>query len=86
MKDMVTSGYFIIGEEFIHKNGKTAILADDSGKLTYNGHTSSMHEIAGEMEDKNIQVNGFDAFSVRRNGNLVSTADVRKEYRNKEIQ
>jgi site-specific DNA-methyltransferase (adenine-specific) len=84
-KEMVENGFFVIGEEFIHKNGQKAILHSSDGKLEYNGKIASMHEIAGEMMNSSRRQNGFDYFSVLRNGQLISISDIRNEYRNKKI-
>lgn len=80
-KTLVDEGYFKIGEEFIHKNGQKAILADDSGKLNYKDKVDSMHQIAANMMNKDRRVNAFDYLFVNRNGKLVSISDVRDQYR-----
>lgn len=80
-KTLVSEGYFTIGEVFIHKNGKEAILADDTGKLTYDGITDSMHQIAANMMGKTRRVNGFEFFSVLHDGKTVSISEVRDLYR-----
>lgn len=82
VKEMVEHGYFKIGEEFIHQNGEVATLINDKGNLEYNGHTASMHEIAGVMMGHDRRVNAFDYLYVRRDGKLVSINDVRESYRN----
>lgn len=81
MKEMVDAGYFVIGEKFIHKNGKSAILTDCTGKLKYNNETLSMHEIAAKMMGASRRVNAFDYLYVERDEKLVSIDDVRNEYR-----
>ena len=81
MKEMVAAGFFTIGEEFFLK-GETAILADDTGKLTYKDTTDSMHEIAGIILGRSRRVNAFDFFQVMREGKLVSIDEVRNNYRN----
>lgn len=83
IKEMVSAGYFKIGEEFIHKNGEVAILADDSGKLTYHGKTASMHEVAAEMMGQTRRVNAFDYLFVKRDDAEVSIDKVRNDYRDK---
>ena len=82
MKEMVEAGYFNVGETFVNKNDEEAILADDSGKLTYHEHTSSMHEIAAEMMGQSRRVNAFDYLYVIRDGQKVSINEVRENYRN----
>lgn len=81
MKEMVEAGCFYIGEEFLNKAGEKATLADDSGKLTYKGETKSMHEIAAQMMGQTRRVNAFDHLFVLKDGNLVSIAQVRDDYR-----
>ena len=72
---------FKIGEKFFNKYGESAVLADASGKLTYNGETKSMHEIAALMMGQTRRVNAFDYLFVDRDGHLVSINDVRENYR-----
>ena len=81
MKEMVQAGYFRIGEKFFNKQGESAVLADDSGKLTYNSETKSMHEVAALMMGQTRRVNAFDFLSVERGGHRVSINDVREDYR-----
>ena len=81
MKEMVQAGYFRIGEKFFNKQGESAVLADNSGKLTYNGETKSMHEVAALMMGQSRRVNAFDFLAVERNGCRVSINDVREDYR-----
>lgn len=83
MKEMIENGFFHVGEKFVHKNGQEATLVDNSGKLTYNGHTKSMHEIVAEMMGQDRRVNAFDFLYVMRNDQLKSIKDVREEYRSK---
>lgn len=82
MSEMIEAGYYHIGEKFLNKEGKIAILTDKSGKLTYNGHTASMHEIAAEMMGKSRRVNAFDYLFVLRDNKLVSIDNIRNNYRN----
>ena len=81
VKDMVNNKYLILGEDLIHKNGKSAKLVDPSGKLKYDGVVASMHEVAAKMMNKKHRVNGFDYFFVKRKGNLVSINTIRDNYR-----
>ena len=81
MKEMVEAGFFHLGEKFFCKNGRFAVLADDSGKLTYNGETKSMHEVAAEMTGHSRRVNAFDYLSVIRDGKAISIDIVRNDYR-----
>jgi len=81
-KDLVNNGYYKIGEEFFHKNGKIAYLANDSGYLKYNDSLNSLHDIAALMMDKKRRVNGFNYFFVKRNDKLVSINEIRNNFRN----
>lgn len=81
MEEMINNNYFIIGEKFIHKNGKIAILSDKSGKLDYNGEIASMHEIAGKMMNQTRRVNAFDYLCVERNDKLIPISEIREKYR-----
>ena len=81
VKDMVNEGYFLIGEDFIHKNGQRAKLVDSSGKLEYNGEINSMHEIAAKMMNGSRRVNAFDYLFVERNNKKVSISEIRDKYR-----
>ncbi len=81
VKDMVSENYFLIGEDFIHKNGKRAKLVEPSGKLEYEGEINSMHEIAAKMMNGSRRVNAFDYLFVERDGKLVSIAKIRDIYR-----
>ena len=81
MKEMIEAGYFKIGEEFINKSGEVALLADDSGKLSYKGEIKSMHEIAAKMIGQTRRVNAFDYLFVIRDGIKKSINDVREDYR-----
>lgn len=81
MSEMVSKGYFHIGEYFIHKNGEKAILYDENGKLKYNELVDSMHEIAAKMMNGSRRVNAFDYLYVERDGILVSIDEVRNNYR-----
>lgn len=79
--EMVEQGYFTIGEYFFARNGQKAKLVDPRGLLEYDGVTDSMHEIAARMINRDRRVNAFDFLFVERNGELVSIADVRDDYR-----
>lgn len=83
VKEMVDKGYYIIGEEFIHKNGEVGYLRNEKGHIEYNGETDSMHEIAAKMMNGSRRVNAFDYLYVRRNDVLVSIDEVRSEFRDK---
>ena len=81
VKEMVDNGFYLIGEEFIHKNGEIAILKNDKGQIKYKGETDSMHEIAAKMMGASRRVNAFDYLFVRRDNELVSIDDIRSKYR-----
>lgn len=79
--EMVDAGYFVIGEDFYHKNGEKATLIDNKGKLNYKNMNDSMHEIAGIMMNGSRRVNAFDYLYVKRDDELISIAEVRDNYR-----
>lgn len=81
IKDMVSEGYFTLGQDFIHKNGERATLVENDGKLKYKGKINSMHEIAAKMMNKNQRVNAFDYLFIEQEGKLISIASVRDKYR-----
>ena len=81
VKDMVTERYFVLGEDFIHKNGQRARLVESTGKLEYEGEINSMHEVAAKMMNGSRRVNAFDYLFVERNNKLVSIATIRDNYR-----
>ena len=81
VKEMVDNGYFVLGEDFVHKNGEVAKLASDKGQLEYKGKIDSMHEIAAIMMNGSRRVNAFEYLYVRRNNELVSIAEIRDNYR-----
>lgn len=81
VSEMVEKGYFSIGEILYHKNGEQAKLVSEKGILDYNGTIDSMHEIAAKMMNGSRRVNAFDYLFVKRDGFLVSIADVRDKYR-----
>ncbi|UUD37219.1 site-specific DNA-methyltransferase [Mycoplasmopsis equigenitalium] len=78
---MVAAGFFVVGEKFIHKNGKVAYLNDENGSLKYNEIIDSMHEIAGLMMNSPRRKNAFSYFFVERNNKLISIDEIRNEYR-----
>ena len=81
MEDMINAGYFILNEDFIHKNGQRAKLVSVSGKIEYNGEIGSMHDMAAKMMNKDRRVNAFDYLFVERDGKLLSISQVRDNYR-----
>ena len=81
MSEMVRRGYFSIGERFFNRQGEYAILADETGKLSYNGTIRSMHEVAALMMGKSRRMNAFDCLFVLRDQKLVSINSVREQAR-----
>lgn len=81
MSDMINSGYFKVGEIFIHRNGEKATLVDNKGYLEYEGIIDSMHEIAAKMMNRNRRVNAFDYLFVIRAEKLISISEIRDLYR-----
>ncbi|UUM19688.1 MULTISPECIES: site-specific DNA-methyltransferase [unclassified Mycoplasma] len=85
-KEMVREKYFNLKETFYHKNGKSAILYDENGRLEYEESILSMHEISAQMMERKRRVNAFDYLFVIRNGIKVSINQIRQEYRNDKIK
>lgn len=81
MNEMIKEGYFKVGEKFFHTNGKIATLNDEKGNLLFENENASMHIIAAKMMNKKNRINGFDVFSVERNGKLISIKEIRNKYR-----
>ena len=80
--EMITSGYFMVGEDFCFKNGKPVAKLCDDGKLEYNGEKLDMHTccaVARHVKAKRL--NGFDYWYVIRDKKPVSISEVREQYR-----
>ena len=86
VREMVQANFFVLGEDFIHKNGQRARLVEETGKLSYDGVVNSMHEIASKMMDGSRRVNAFDYLFVQRGNILISIKDVRDLYRTKKLE
>lgn len=82
MTEMITAGYFYVGEPFFFRNGqKVATLLED-GRLLYNEQPMDMHSCAATAREVQAKrLNGFDVWFVKRNNELVSIADIRENYR-----
>lgn len=82
MTEMITAGYFHVGEPFFFRNGqKIATLLED-GRLFYNEQPIDMHSCAATARGVQAKrLNGFDVWFVKRNSELVSIADIREQYR-----
>lgn len=82
MTEMITAGYFVVGEGFYFRNGQEIATLLEDGKLLYDGKAIDMHSCAAISRGVKAQrLNGFDVWYVKRNGNLVPISDVRESYR-----
>ncbi|WP_153986894.1 DNA-methyltransferase [Metamycoplasma hominis] len=81
MSEMISDGYFKLGEYFINSNGEKAKLAKENGWLEYQGATNSMHEVAAKMIGRERRVNAFNYLFVERDGELISINKIRENYR-----
>ena len=82
MEQMIAAGYFTEGEWFYFKTGDGVAQLSADGKLNYNGEILDMHSCAAIARGvKANRLNGFDYWYVKRDGKLVSIADVRDNYR-----
>ena len=82
MTEMISAGYFIIGEPFCLRNGQEVATLLEDGRLLYNGESLDMHTCAATAREVQAKrLNGFDVWFVKRNNELVSIADIREHYR-----
>ncbi len=82
MIDMISAGFFHEDESFCFRNGQKIATLMKDGRLMYKGKPMDMHSCAAiSREVKAKRLNGFDIWFVERNGELVSIATVREEYR-----
>lgn len=82
MTEMISAGYFIIGEPFCLRNGQEVATLLEDGRLLYNGESLDMHTCAATAREVQAKrLNGFDVWFVKRNNELVSIADIRENYR-----
>lgn len=80
--EMIENNFFTEGEWFSFKDGKPVAQLMKNGKLMYNGEEIDMHSCAAVARNvKASKLNGFNYWYVNRNGNFVSIADVRENYR-----
>lgn len=84
LKEMIDSGYLIVGEYFhIKSNGEVAKLTQDA-KLEYKEKIFDIHTCAARAKMTNSdRLNGFDHWYVERQNNLVLLSQIRDEYRKK---
>lgn len=83
MIEMISAGYFDVGEVFYFKDGKKEIATlTEDGKLNYEGDIIDMHSCAAKARHVKAQrLNGFDYWYVSREGILVSIDTIRNNYR-----
>ena len=79
---MIEAKAFAEGESFYFKNGEPVAVLLADGKLEYRGEVLDMHTCAARARGvKASRLNGFDVWYVYRNGERVSIAAVREDYR-----
>ncbi len=86
MAEMIAAGYFKEGEDVCFKSGEPVakLLAD--GKLEYKNEIIDMHSCAAIAKGvKASRLNGFDVWYVLRNGNPISIAVIRDNYRKAKV-
>lgn len=82
MEEMIKEGMFAVGEDFCFRNGDPIAKLCSDGKLEYHGEFLDMHSCCALARGvKAKRINGFDYWCVLRNGEIVSIADIREEYR-----
>ncbi len=82
MAEMISAGYFTVGEAFCFRNGQEVASLLEDGRLLYNNEPIDMHSCAANAREVQAKrLNGFDVWFVKRNDLLVSIATIREEYR-----
>lgn len=82
MSEMIAAGYFTVGEPFFFRNGQEVASLLEDGRLFYNSQPMDMHSCAATAREVQAKrLNGFDVWFVKRNGALVSIAEIRENYR-----
>lgn len=82
MQEMISAGFFVIGECFTLADGTHPAKLMPDGKLEFNGEILDMHSCAARAKNaKANRLNGFDVWHTMRNGALVSIASIRENYR-----
>lgn len=82
MPEMISAGYFTIGETFYLKDATPGGALQGDGKLLQDGIISDMHSHAATVKKvKAGRLNGFDVWYVRRGEELVGIRTVREQYR-----
>lgn len=80
--EMIEAGAFVVGESFYFRTGEAVAVLQMDGRLSYNGEIMDMHSCAAKAREvKAKRLNGFDYWYVMRDGQRVSIAQVREEYR-----
>ena len=80
--DMVKSGHLKAGETLYARNHQQAVLCADGKLDLQDGRHTNIHEAAAIcMNSRAQRLNGFEVWSVMREGELVSIDEIRNEYR-----
>jgi len=82
VKEMIQAGFLEAGEHLHLKNGHPMAVLLADAKLEFQGNILDMHSCAAlALGRKTAKVNGFNYWYVLRDGDLVSIADIREQYR-----
>ncbi|MCK3658315.1 modification methylase [Pasteurellaceae bacterium Pebbles2] len=82
MEDMISAGFFSIGELFYLKNTNETATLLENGKLFYQKEIYDMHTLAAKIKNvKADRLNGFNFWQVQRENSLVSIDSIRTQYR-----
>ncbi|MBR0075742.1 MAG: site-specific DNA-methyltransferase [Synergistaceae bacterium] len=84
MPEMISAGFFKVGEWFLFKDGRKIAQLSADGKLSFNGKIIDMHTCAASAKGlKAKRINGFDVWYVIRDNQLVSISSIRENFREK---
>ena len=82
MQEMIAAGFFIPDEWFYFRKGDEVARLTPDGKLDLEGRVMDMHSCAAAAKgSKAARLNGFDHWYVMRDGERVSIAQIREQYR-----
>lgn len=82
VSELISAGFFVIGEAFCFRDGKPVATLCENGKLHYNDEVIDMHSCVAKARNvKANRLNGFEYWYVIRDGKPVSIAQIRDNYR-----
>ncbi len=80
-EDMISEGYFIVGEELFYKNKSYLRLTEKGKGINANGKVVDIHSgIAAVIGGASSRLNGWDYWQVIRDGVFIDINDLRKKY------